>query len=162
ELRKWREGAKLPGVELAQRLSWSASKVANMEAGRRGVSEVDAAMYLACCRTPGDSIKRVLEFFHEQHEYWVQPHDTKLPDQLLSLITFETTATTIHNFEVTVIPGLLQTEDYARALITSGLTPENAVEPKVRARKDRQVLLRREHPPTCQFFIHENALRLPV
>jgi hypothetical protein len=162
ELRKWRERAQLRGVDLAQWLSWSASKIANMEAGRRGVSEVDAAMYLGCCRAPGESTKRILEFFHAQQEFWLQPNGTKLPDQLLSLITFETTASAIHTFELALIPGLLQTEDYARAVIANSLTPENAIETRVRARKDRQALLRREYPPNCLFYIHENAFRLPV
>lgn len=152
----------MEGAEVARRLSWSPTKVSNIEAGRRGLSEVDAAMYLACCRAPGDDIERVLEFFHAQSEYWVQPHGARLADELLSVITLETTATSIESFELGRIPGLLQTEDYARAVISSGLSPKDGVEAKVRARKDRQVLLRREWPPQCTFYIHECALRTPV
>jgi len=47
-------------------------------------------------------------------------------------------------------------------VITNCLAQENTIESKVRARKDRQVLLRRENAPNCLFFIHENAFRLPV
>ncbi len=162
ELRSWRERANLESQHIARQLSWSAAKVSNIESGRRGVSEVDAAMYLACCTRPGDDIKQVLAFFHDQWDYLVQPHGTKLADELLSLITLETTASSIHNFELAVIPGLLQTEAYARALISSGRTPADAVDTKVRARKDRQVLLRREWPPHCDFLVHENALRMRV
>ncbi|HEV2780443.1 MAG TPA: helix-turn-helix transcriptional regulator [Actinophytocola sp.] len=163
ELRAWRERAGIDGQELARMLSWSGAKVSNMECGRRGVSEVDAAMYLACCRAPGDDIHQILEFFHDRHEYFVEPHGNRLADELLSLITIETTANAIQSFELVVVPGLLQTEDYARALITQyGLTPARAIESKVRARKDRQALLRRHRPPKCIFFLHENALRLPV
>lgn len=119
-------------------------------------------MYLACCRTPGDDIQQVLEFFREQYEHWVQPHG-QLTDELRSLITLETTATTIHSLELAYVPGLLQTEDYARALIMSDVSiAKDAIEPRVRARKDRQVLLRRHWPPQCMFFIHESALQLPV
>jgi transcriptional regulator with XRE-family HTH domain len=98
ELRAWRERAGLEGVELARMLSRSGTKVSNMESGRRGVSEVDAAMYLACCRTPGTAIEKILEFFHEQQDYWVQPHGL-LSDELRSLIALETTAATIQIFE---------------------------------------------------------------
>src|SRR5882762_8052541 len=105
ELRAWRERAQMDGIEVARRLSWSATKVSNIESGRRGLSEVDAAMYLACCRAPGDDIQQILKFFHDQYEYWVQPHDTKLADELLSLITLETTAALIRSFEPAVIPG---------------------------------------------------------
>lgn len=163
ELRVWRERAGLESKQLARRLSWSPSKVSNMESGRRGVSEVDAAMYLAICRAPGDDIQRVLEFFHEQHDYWLQPHGDLLADELRSLITLETTAAAVHSFELAFIPGLLQTEDYARTLITSwGSRPEAVIEHRVRARQDRQALLRGHRPPRCVFFVHENALRLPV
>jgi transcriptional regulator with XRE-family HTH domain len=162
ELRSWRERAGLEGLQVARRLNWSPAKVCNIESGRRGVSEVDAAMYLACCRTPGSDIKQILAFFHEQQDYWIQPHGEQLSDRLLSLITLETTATAIKTFELAFIPGLLQTEDYARALMAgAGLAPDSIAH-RVRARRDRQTLLRRYHPPRCTFFIHESALRLPV
>lgn len=163
ELRRWRERAGLQAAELARQLSWSPTKVCNIEAGKRGVSEVDATMYLAYCRAPGSDVQELLEFFHEQKGYWLQPHGAGLSDELRSLITHETTAGTIYGFELAVIPGLLQTEDYVRALLTAGgLHPEEAIEPLVRARKDRQVLLRRQRPPTCTFFVDENALRMRV
>jgi transcriptional regulator with XRE-family HTH domain len=163
ELRAWRERAGLEGTEMARRLSWSPTKVCNIESGRRGVSEVDAAMYLACCRTPGDDIKRVLEFFHENADYWVDLHGTHMSDELRSLATLESSASAIQSFECSYIPGLLQTEDYTRALITdAGLVPREVIEPRVGMRKDRQALLRGYRPPQTVFFIHENALRLPV
>lgn len=163
DLRRWRERAGLESKELARALSWSSSKVSNMESGSRGVSEVDAAMYLAHCRAPGTDIQEFLEFFHEQDGQWLQPHGRQRPDELRSLVALETTAAAMCEFQVTVIPGLLQTEDYTRALITGcRLLPEDAIEPRVRARKERQALLRRYSPPWCRFFVHESALRLPI
>jgi transcriptional regulator with XRE-family HTH domain len=163
ELRTWRERANLSAIEIARRLSWSHSKVSNMERGQRAVSEVDAAMYLACCRTPGQDIKEILEFFHAQEGTWLQLHGTQMADMLRSLIALETTAESIHSFELAVIPGLLQTEDYTRALITEGgLAPVEAIGPRTQFRMKRQVLLRRQWPPKCRYFIHESALLLPV
>jgi len=163
ELRAWRERAGIEGAEVARRLSWSPTKVSNVETGRRSVSEVDAAMYLACCRAPGDDIKRVLAFFEENAEYWVETHGSQMSDELRSLTTLEAGASTIQSFECSTIPGLLQTENYTRALITEvGKAPCDLIEPRVAIRQNRQALLRAYRPPETVFFIHENALRLPV
>lgn len=70
---------------------------------------------------------------------------------------------TIDSFELTVVPGLLQTTDHARALIRqAGTIPAGEVEDRVSARLGRQSLFGREHPARFTFFIHEFALRLPV
>lgn len=86
-----------------------------------------------------------------------------MSDELRSLIVLETTAAALCEFQVAVIPGLLQTESYARALIAgAGLVPDEVIEPRVQARKNRQALLHRLQPPWCRFYVHECALRIPV
>ncbi|RZS43699.1 helix-turn-helix protein [Herbihabitans rhizosphaerae] len=162
ELRRWREHAGFEARDLARALNCSPSKVSHMERGTRGVSEVDAARYLGHCRPPHQHIDEILEFFHEHSGYWVQHHGIELADSLRSLIALETTASAIVCYEFGVVPGLLQTEDYTRALaIESGLTPEKA-ESCVVVRRQRQALLARRMPPWSTFFIHENALRMAV
>ncbi|MGH3898701.1 MAG: DUF5753 domain-containing protein [Pseudonocardiaceae bacterium] len=70
---------------------------------------------------------------------------------------------TIDDFQATVVPGLLQTTDYARALIREmGTTPPEEIEDRVAARLGRQGLFGRERPARFTFFIHEFVLRLPV
>ncbi|RZS29528.1 putative transcriptional regulator [Herbihabitans rhizosphaerae] len=163
ELRRWRERAGFGGSEIARRLSWSPTKVSNMERGKRGVSEADASMYLAVCRAPGVDIEDVRKFFKATEGYWVRSHPEQLSDELRGLIAMETTATAIHSLESLVLPGLLQTEDYIRALITEGgFTRKERIEKLVRARKDRQVLFRRYQPPMLSFFVHERVLFMPV
>ncbi|RZS44424.1 helix-turn-helix protein [Herbihabitans rhizosphaerae] len=163
ELRRWRERAGIEAREVAHRLSWSRSKVSHMERGTRGVSELDATKYLGVCRTPGADIDDVLEFFHETEGLWAQLHPQLLSDELRGQITLETSAREIHSLQLLVLPGLLQTEDYIRALITEcGIAKEERIETLVRVRKDRQVLLRRHRPPAFRFFIHENPLRMMV
>ena len=60
------------------------------------------------------------------------------------------------------MPGLLQTEDYARSLyIWAGLVPPDVIAVQVKARMARQALVNRREPPELRFYIHEHALHAP-
>jgi hypothetical protein len=83
-------------------------------------------------------------------------------DELRALIYLESTALAIDSYEVTVIPGLLQTQEYIRALFREGGVAEDRIEPRVQARLARQALLDRWEPPRLAYFIHESALRIVV
>ncbi|MFL6144409.1 MAG: helix-turn-helix domain-containing protein [Labedaea sp.] len=164
ELRRVREAARYTGKELAWKLGWSPSKVSRMETGDRGTSEMDAAVYAAFCGAIGDDLHRLLGLAQVVDDnHWLQVRGERLPDELRSLIALETTAEIITYYEPLVIPGLLQIEDYARAVFReTGVLPAESVESRVRIRMDRQRLLNRRNPPEVTFFVHENALRTPV
>ena len=163
ELAKRRKKARYTTSDLARQLGWSASKVSRMESGERGQSEVDVAVYLAFCGVLREDLDVLLAMARETDDgTWLQPHGERLPDELRTLVFQETTATIIHSLELNRVPGLFQTEAYARALLRAGLVAEDGIEARVRARMDRQGLLRRLDPPTLDFFIHEQGLRLPV
>lgn len=162
ELRKAREAAGHMGYGLARNLGWSQSKVSRMESGMSPPSEVDAAMYLAYCKVDPKEINRLLDLTREANTgYRLRAHGEALPDELRSLIVQETTADLITDFEVAQVPGLLQTEDYCRALLGALGLRARDIEPRVQARLDRQSLLRRQKP-LITFLIHEHALRAPV
>src|SRR5690242_11884029 len=92
-----------------------------------------------------------------------QQHGARLPKQLRTLIDHENKAVAISQFEFNLIPGLLQTGNYARALIEeAGMHPEDEITDRVAARLGRQHLLSRRNAQRCAFYIHEFALRLPV
>lgn len=164
ELRKRRKAAGWQTQELADKLGWSAAKVSRMETGVRGQSEVDVAVYLTFCKVLREELNELLDLARETDKgRWLRPHGERLPDELRTLIFHENTAASIHSYEPLLIPGLLQTEAYTRALFTwAGLMPRDMIETRVRARLDRQGLLRRSNSPLCFFFIHENALRSAV
>ncbi|WP_166658996.1 helix-turn-helix domain-containing protein [Labedaea rhizosphaerae] len=162
ELRKAREKAGYVGYQLANRLGWSASKVSRAETGLQPPSEVDTAIFLSYCHAERDEIKYLMGVARELSDaYHLRPHGSGLPDELRTLIIQETTADVITEFEVTRIPGLLQTDDYARALFMAGVVPPKEIGARVQARVDRQSLLARPKPDIT-FFIHESALRTPV
>jgi transcriptional regulator with XRE-family HTH domain len=72
-------------------------------------------------------------------------------------LTAETHANMLQNFELSFIPGLLQTEDYARAIIQDNHSSID-IDERVRRRMERQKILSDENPPTCIFVIDEQAL----
>ncbi|WP_018684388.1 helix-turn-helix domain-containing protein [Actinokineospora enzanensis] len=163
ELREVRDKFGISMCELARRLGWEASKLSRIENGKLPCSEVEAAIILAYCKVTGRRLDEILRLCAGDADgTWVRENGC-LPDQLRTLILHETIAETIYEVELNRVPGLLQTEDYARAVITGpGLVPFSLIEGRVQARMERQTLIRRENPPRVIFYIHEQALHLPV
>jgi transcriptional regulator with XRE-family HTH domain len=160
ELKRVRERAGFSATDLALALGWSVSKVARMENGERGASEVAVATYLAYLHVVGPEMKRLVAMCQE---IWAKDWLKPISDELRTLVTHETTATLINQYEPLVVPGLLQTENYAAALFrAAGLIPEEAVDVRVQARLERQNLLRREWGVELNFFIPEPVLRATV
>jgi transcriptional regulator with XRE-family HTH domain len=95
---------------------------------------------------------------------WLQPYHAELPAHYTAYISFEAEARTVRNYESLFIPGLLQTEDYARAVIRGNLPMANntEVEQRVQARMERQALLRKDEPLQLWAIMDEAALRRQV
>src|SRR5262249_33726773 len=149
--------------ELARQLDWSASRVSRLLAGKRGGSAFDVSAITAICGIRGEERERLMALALDHNgPGWHQSHGARLPTQLATLIAHEDNARTISQFEFNLIPGLLQTNHYARALIEGAATvPRDEIDIRVSARLGRQNLLSRPHPPSLTFYIHEFALRLP-
>jgi hypothetical protein len=93
----------------------------------------------------------------------LQQHGSRLPKQLVTLIDHENKAVTISGFEATGVPGLLQTGEYARAVISRNVNvPPDEVDDRVAARLARQSLFSRDRPARFTFYLHESVLRTPV
>jgi len=93
-------------------------------------------------------------------ETWLQPASEYLPRPYAAYIGFEREASALHNFEPSFVPGLLQTEAYARAVIAGSApnaSPEE-VDGRVAARLKRQELLTRQEPLTLEAVIDEAVL----
>ena len=163
-LRHAMEQAGLTGKQAAQMLSWSPSFVSLLLSGKRGASEVDIAAFLGVCRVKCPERDRLLALCREQDTPgWFQQHGSRMPQQLVTLIDHENKAVAISDFQPMVVPGLLQTGEYARALIQeTGNVPPDEVDDRVAARLARQSLFSRNRPARFTFYLHEFALRLPV
>jgi transcriptional regulator with XRE-family HTH domain len=95
---------------------------------------------------------------------WMQPYRSELPEVYSDYIGFEDEARSISNYQSLFVPGLLQTEDYARAVIQGTLPHASAeeVENRVLARMERQALLTRDDPPRLWAIMDEAAVRRQV
>jgi hypothetical protein len=164
ELRRAREHARVGGSAVCEELEWSPAKLSKLEGGWRGTSDVELAVLLGKLGSDKATRDRVLRLAREHDTgYLVRPHFGKLADSLLCLIIHERAATTITSYEPMIVPGLLQTEDYASAMIRRfGVGTADEVDLKIRARIDRQEVLTGAHVLESVFFIHESALRTPV
>lgn len=95
---------------------------------------------------------------------WLRPYHSDLPEEYTAYISFESEAQGVRNYESLFIPGLLQTEDYARAVIR-GVLPaatDTEVEDRVRARIERQEVLTKDAPLKFWAVLDEAALRRVV
>jgi len=163
-LRSAMERANLNGKRTATILGWSESRVSRLLTGQLSVPEIDIAAFLALCRVTGKERQRLLALSREQETPgWLQQHGSKIPEQLKTLVDHEGRAAEIRDFQSLVINGLLQTGDYARALLErSGTVPAADVEQRVAARLGRQSLFSRQQRPQFTFYLHEFVVRLPV
>ena len=163
-LREAMKQAGLNGKQAAQLLDVTPSYVSMLLAGKRGASELDITAFLGVCRVRGAERDRLPALCREQdNPGWFQQHGSRLPKQLVTLIDHENKAVTISDFQPMVVPGLLQTAEYARALIRrTANVPTNEVEDRVAARLARQSLFSRDRPARFTYYLHEYALRLPV
>ena len=154
----------LTGKEIAEQLGWHQSDVSRSLSGKRTVKETEVAMFLGICRVGGKEAERLLKLCREANKPgWYQQHGTRLPEQLRTYIDHEDKATRIRDFQSTLLPGSLQTGDYARAVISRGANvPADKVDERVAARLARSGIFSRPNAAQFLFFVHEFALRLPV
>src|SRR5205085_1960696 len=86
---------------------------------------------------------------------------SRLPAQVRTLADHENKAGKITEFQTLMIPGLLQTDEYARVLLTCNANvPADEIEERIAARAARRLIFSREQRPMFTFVIHEFVLRL--
>ncbi len=95
---------------------------------------------------------------------WLRPYHSELPEQYTTYISFEDEAASVSNYESLFVPGLLQTEDYALAVVRGVLPSASAkeVEQRVQARMERQQVLAKADPLHLWAITDEAALRRDV
>ncbi len=156
-LRALRVGANMTIEEVAERLLCSPSKVSRMETGARSPTFRDIRDLCDLYGIADAQRQDLVELARESRQQgWWQSYD--LP--FATFIGLEADATSIDIFEASIIPGLLQTPDYARAII-EGTAPEPSpelIEQGVAVRVTRQRLLTQDDPPQLRVIIDEAAL----
>ncbi|MFI8456013.1 helix-turn-helix domain-containing protein [Kitasatospora sp. NPDC085464] len=164
KLRKIREDLRLTVDEVSARLGWHQSKVSRLENGRYGVRANEVGMLLDVYQVTDPETREALATLAREgkRRVWWQPYSDVITQHYASFISFEAEAVSIRNFESSLVPGLLQTADYARALIRqleSDATPDE-INALVDVRLARQnATLRRENPLKLWAIVDEAALR---
>jgi transcriptional regulator with XRE-family HTH domain len=163
ELRSIREGRGYNGLDMATRLGWAPSMVSRAETGKRPMTRIEVATYTALCGIAGPRLAELLSLADEPDDYRLKPHGGRLPDELRTLIFHESTARDIEIYEPIYIPGITQTEDYARALFQeTGILDPADIENRVQVRMSRRQVLTKVSPAQCTLYVHENTLRAPI
>lgn len=153
-LRQARRRSTVKFADLAEGLGWSPARISKVERGLRGTSPLDIARYVGHLRADQDTYEHVMALAEERNTgHLVRPHAIAMPDSLRALLLHEQTAEVIWSYQLVTIPGLLQTADYAAALIGS---PD--FEHGVAERMARQRIFERPRPPAGHFFVLESVL----
>jgi transcriptional regulator with XRE-family HTH domain len=164
-LRRLREEAGLTTERAALSIRGSHSKISRMEHGRVGFKERDIADLLTLYGVgPGDEREALIGLAREANTPgWWQGYSDILPHWVEPYFGLEAAASAIREYELQFVPGLLQIEDYARAVIRLGNLPsEEEVIRRTQARISRQEILRRENPPKVWAVLDEGALRRTI
>ncbi|MEU6348945.1 helix-turn-helix transcriptional regulator [Streptomyces sp. NPDC047072] len=160
ELRRLREAAGLTTIEAAALLGVNRVQITHVESGITGVSEQRIrrlASHYAC--TDAEFIDALVAMATDRTRGWWESYRNLLPTSFLDLSELEHHARFLRHVAILYVPGLLQTEDYARAVFSSRLpelTPEE-LELRIQHRKARQ-----EITIPYEALIHEAALRIRV
>jgi hypothetical protein len=161
ELHLARKRANLTGTAVAEELGWSPGKLSKMEHGWRATSSWDYGTLLGKLGADRQTRERIQRIASEQDiGHFIRAHDGRLSDNLLCLMIHEQAALTMHKYEPMLIPGLLQTEAYARTIIglEAPRSPDE-LEVMVETRMRRQSALSGTRAPEAVFYINETALR---
>ncbi len=163
-LRRLREDAGLNGKQLAERLGWSQAKLSKIETGKQAATTEDVVTLTAAVRTPPEVVDElVADLRNVRFEYaaWSRRLRRGFAARQRASVALERATKTIQAFQPTVIPGLLQTADYAQHLLAGELALRDLtddVAEAVRLRLRRQEVLYDPHK-RFRFLVTEAALR---
>ena len=165
QLRKLRESRGVSREEAGYSIRASESKISRMELGRVGFKERDVADLLTLYGVDAEQERaNVLGLVREANATsWWHDYGDVLPAWFQNYLGLEEAAAEILSYEVQFVHGLLQTPDYARAVIAAGChgLQDEEIERRVEVRRKRQDLLTAEHPPELLAVLDEAALRRP-
>jgi transcriptional regulator with XRE-family HTH domain len=162
ELRRYREAAGVTIEVVAEQLGCSPSKVSRIETGHNSATPRDVADILAIYRVGAHEAEELVQIAREARQKgWWHPYSAVLVGAYVGL---EAAARGVRAYEQLVIPGLLQSEEYALALIRNARTSDTPkdIDRRVHVRLARQSLLTQEDPIYLWAVLDEAALSRPV
>jgi hypothetical protein len=166
ELLAARQDNGLTQQQVAEAMDWSLSKMNRIEKAKSGIRTNDLNALLRLYQiTDRERVEqlRALARGARQSPWW-QSYNDVAPDWLLDLMNYESASSAVSQWEIAFVPGILQTEEYASAVlqIFYDERPNESVQRLVELRTKRKQLLNRENAPEFSFVLDESILRRPV
>jgi transcriptional regulator with XRE-family HTH domain len=168
ELRRLRLDAGLTSREAGRLAGWHQSKVSRIETGASGVKAADVTLLLEVYGVSDPQLRSLLETLAGAADGagggWWHAFRGLIPPEYRDFISLEANACAARTLETSVVPGLLQTPDYARGVTRAALEelPVETVNSLVEVRIARQSVLRAERPLELSAVLDEAALRREV
>jgi hypothetical protein len=165
-LRRLREAQGVSRETAGWEIRSSESKISRLELGRVSFKERDVNDLLTLYGVDDPEERaRLLALAREANTPgWWHRYGDVLPSWFQSYLGLEAAAALIRNYEVQFVPGLLQTEEYARAVVLLGHANDTAseIDRRVSLRMQRQRLLTQARPPQVWAVVDEAVLRRPI
>jgi transcriptional regulator with XRE-family HTH domain len=163
ELRRLREQAELTCEDVGHRLECSGTRISRMETGRISVRPGDVRELLEVYGVTGAGADSLVQLAREaRRKGWWHAYGRVLPPWFEDYIGLESEAVRLRDFQALAVPGLLQTEDYARAVLRAAPRPRSSAEldRQVALRMQRQAVLAQDGPPDLWVVLSESVLRV--
>jgi transcriptional regulator with XRE-family HTH domain len=153
------------GVDVAKALGWSESKISRIETAHTGISEPDLERLLTAYGVRVEDRERLRDLARlgRARPWWTQ-YRSSVPDPYDEYLSLEGEAILISEWEAQVVPGLLQTDEYARAVIEAGadVGEPGTIQRRLALRMARQAVLTRDPPPKLRIVLDEAVLHREV
>jgi hypothetical protein len=159
ELRRLRGDRR--AADVATSLGWSESKLSRIETAHTGISDDDLDRLLSAYNARLEECERLRDLAHRgRARAWWTPYRSFLPDPYDEYVALEAEAVRISEWEAQVVPGLLQTDEYARAVIEVGADVEDpgTLHRRLDLRMARQRVLTRDPPTALEIIVDEAVL----
>ncbi|GAB2598432.1 transcriptional regulator [Paractinoplanes abujensis] len=163
ELRRLRGERRAADVAIS--LGWSESKLSRIETAHTGISEPDLDRLLTAYGVRVEDRERLRDLARRgRARAWWTPYRSSVPDPYDEYVALEAEAVLISEWETQVVPGLLQTDEYARAVIEVGadVGAAETIQRRLALRMARQAVLTREPPPMLRIVLDEAVLHREV
>jgi transcriptional regulator with XRE-family HTH domain len=165
ELRRLREQAGLTCEDVGHKLECSGTRISRMETGRIGARPGDVRELLEIYGVTGAEADSLVQLARDaRRKGWWHAFARVVPPWFEAYVGLESDAARLHDFQPSVVPGLLQTEDYARAILRSAPDAGGGeeIDQQVALRMRRQAVLDQSGPPQVQVVLGESVLWMQV
>jgi transcriptional regulator with XRE-family HTH domain len=166
-LRRARRRAGLSHQQVARAMDWSTSKVIRMENGTSNVQPSDVRLLLTHYGADASEVASLFDIARyiriNYTSDWKEPLLQIHSQAFINYLEYEQTASTVLQFHPTLVPGLLQTEEYAREVLSKVFkNSPSEIDKRIEARKMRQRILDVPGGPSFHFILDESTTRRPL